>query len=58
MLLIILCYLLTFYIIFIGILFFTTNNNKNEKFGAFSIGGALKTPIIYDNRNVQYPGVS
>ena len=30
----------------------------NEKFGSFSIGAALKTPIIYNYGNVQYEGVA
>jgi hypothetical protein len=37
------------------------NNCKdsiNEKFGSFSIGAALKTPIIYNYGNVEYEGVS
>lgn len=29
----------------------------NEKFGSFSIGAALKTPIIYNYGNVDYEGV-
>lgn len=33
-------------------------NNTNEKFGSFSIGAALKTPIIYNYGNVDYEGVS
>ena len=31
---------------------------SNEKFGSFSIGAALKTPIIYNNENIEYEGVS
>ena len=30
---------------------------SSEKFGAFSIGAALKTPIRYDNAGIDYPGV-
>ena len=30
----------------------------NEKFGSFSIGAALKSPIIYNYGNVQYEGVA
>jgi len=33
-------------------------DNINEKFGSFSIGAALKTPIIYNYGNVEYEGVS
>jgi len=58
MLLKLLCYMLALYIMFIVILFITKDKKKSEKFGAFSIGGALKTPIIYDNQNAEYPGVS
>jgi len=36
----------------------STNNNINEKFGSFSIGAALKTPIIYNYGNVDYEGVA
>ena len=36
----------------------TGNNNTNEKFGSFSIGAALKTPIIYNYGNVDYEGVA
>jgi hypothetical protein len=50
--------MLALYIMLIVILFITKEKKKSEKFGAFSIGGALKTPIIYDNQNVEYPGVS
>ena len=35
-------------------------NITNEKFGSFSIGAALKTPIIYNygNESVDYEGVA
>ena len=32
-------------------------NKITEKFGSFSIGAALKTPIIYNYGNVEYEGV-
>lgn len=39
--------------ILLTMLFYTSN----EKFGSFSISAALKTPIIYYNQNINYPGV-
>jgi hypothetical protein len=31
------------------------DTDMKEKFGAFSIGAALKTPIRYDNENIDNP---
>lgn len=46
-----------FTMIIITILLTKLYYTSNEKFGSFSIGAALKTPIIYDNQNINYPGV-
>ena len=47
-----------FTILIITILLTVLYYSSNEKFGSFSIGAALKTPIIYHNQHINYPGVS